>query len=233
MEPGSSGALDRIGAAAGIAAVALLLALFMVFPTIPAPNKGIDAIARSATTDRGPHLLAAYVGTLMGGALLVFGVCVAAALRRRDKRGDGWWLLALAGITVAGATGIVADALVVVLVRAVGHGVGGDALWLAYGGDHWLGALMGVPIAIFLLGVGMGSRTTRLVPRWQSWAAIALAAAFTLGAGSVTGDEVDGGPLGVVLLVGYVGLLVWIVAVSVVLWRKAQGERVVVAPSPA
>jgi hypothetical protein len=233
MEPGSSRALDRVGAAAGIAAVALLVALFNVFPAIPAPNKGIDAIARSAATDRSVHLLAAYVGTLMGGALVVFGVCVAAALRRRDMRGDGWWLLALAGITVAGATGVVADALVIVLVRAVGHGVGGDALWLAYGGDHWLGALMGVPIAIFLLGVGMGSRATGLFPRWLSWAAIVLAAAFTLGAGSVAGDEVDGGPLGLVLFVGYLGLSVWIVAVSVVLWRKAPGERVAMAPSPA
>ena len=233
MDPGSSRVLDRVGAAAGIAAVALLLALFTVFPAIPAPNKGIASIARSATTDRDAHLLAAYVGTLMGGALVVFGVAVAAGVRRSDARGDGWWILALAGITVAGAIGIVADALVIVLVRAVGHGVGGDALWLAYGGDHWLGALMGVPIGIFLLGVGMGSRATRLLPRWLSWSSIVLAAAFTLGAGSVTGDEVDGGPLGPVLFFGYLGLLVWIVGVSVALWRRDPGARVEVAPTPA
>jgi hypothetical protein len=233
MDPGSTRVLDRVGAATGIVSVALLLALFTVFPTLPAPNKGIDAIAGSTATDRGAHLFAAYVGTLMSGALLVFGAAVAAALRRSDARGDGWWILALAGIAVAAAIGIVADALVIVLVRAVGHGADGDMLWLAYGGDHWIGTLMGVPLGVFLLGAGLGSRATRLLPRWLSWSAIAFAAAFIVGAGSVTGDEVDGGPLGLVLLLGYLGLLVWIVGVSVVLWRRSAGERVEMAPLPA
>lgn len=233
MDAGSHRALDRVGAAAGLVSAALLVALFNAFPSIPGPNKGIHAIAGSASTDRGAHLLAAYVGTLLAGALVVFGAAVATALRRSDVRGDGWWILALAGITIVSAIGIVADALVIVLVRAVGHGVGGDPLWLAYGGDHWLGTLMGVPFGVFLLGVGMGSRATQLLPRWLSWSAIALAAVLVVGAGSVAGDEVDGGPLGVVLLLGYVGLLVWMVGVSIVLWRRTSLGRVEVAPSPA
>jgi hypothetical protein len=233
MDSGSHRALDRVGAAAGLVSAALLVALFNVFPSIPAPDKGIHAIADSAATDRGAHLLAAYVGTLLAGALVVFGAAVAIALRRSDVRGDGWWVIALAGITIVSAIGIVADALVLVLVRAVGHGVGGDSLWLAYGGDHWLGTLMGVPFGVFLLGVGMGSRGTRLLPRWLSWGALVLATLLVAGAGSVTGDEVDGGPLGIVLLLGYVGLLVWMIAVSVVLWRRRPLERVEVVPSPA
>jgi hypothetical protein len=233
MDTSSNRTFDRVGAAAGFVSVALLLALFNVFPSIPAPSKGIDAIAGSAATDRGAHLLAAYVGTLLSGALVVFGAAVVTALRRSDVRGDGWWIVALAGITIVSAIGIVADALVIVLVRAVGHGLGGDSLWLAYGGDHWLGTLMGVPFGVFLLGAGMGSRATRVLPRWLSWSAIALAAALGAGAGSVTGDEVDGGPLGVVLLLGYVGVIVWMIGVSVVLWRRPALERVEVVPSPA
>lgn len=233
MDTSSNRTFDRVGAAAGFVSVMLLLALFNAFPSIPAPSKGIDGIAASAATDRGAHLLAAYVGTLLSGSLVVFGAAVVTALRRSDVRGDGWWILALAGITIVSAIGIVADALVIVLVRAVGHGVGGDPLWLAYGGDHWLGTLMGVPFGVFLLGAGMGSRATRVLPRWLSWSAIALAVALVVGAGSVAGDEVDGGPLGGVLLLGYVGLLVWMIGVSVVLWRRPALKRVEVVPSPA
>ena len=228
----SSLSIERVGAVAGVVSVVLLVSLFTVFPSIPAPNKGVDKIARSATADRGAHLLAAYFGTLLSGALIVFGAAVAARIRRADS-GDGWWIVALAGVTAAGAIGFVSDALVIVLVRAAGHGIHGDVLWLAYGGDHWIGALTGVPLGLFLVGVGVGSRSARLLPGWLSWAAIVLAAAFVVGAGSVTGDEVDGGPLGVLLFLGYLGLLIWIVSVSVILWRRPVPMRVSALASPA
>jgi hypothetical protein len=48
---------------------------------------------------------------------------------------------------------------------------------------------------------------------------------FVVGAGGVTGDEVDGGILGVPLLLGYLGLLVWTVGASVSLWRGSASEK--------
>jgi hypothetical protein len=233
MSQESSRTLDRAGGAVGIAAVGLLLALFTAFPSIPAPNKPVADIASTAAADRGSLLLAAYVGTLLSGALIVFGAAVAARMRRSEPAGDGWWIVALAGITAAGAIGFVSDALVIVLVRAVGHGVSGDALWLAYGGDHWIGTLTGVPLMVFLAATALGSRTSGQLPAWLTWSALLLAIAFGTGAGSVTGDEVDGGPLGIVLFVAYLGLLVWIVAVSVVLLRRPRVEDPAVIPVPA
>lgn len=230
QEPGRT--LDRVGGAVGIAAVGLLLALFTVFPSIPAPDRPVADIA-SAAADRGQLLLAAYVGTLLSGALIVFGAAVAARMRRSEPGRDGWWIVALAGITAAGAIGFVSDALVIVLIRAVGHGVSGEVLWLAYGGDHWIGTLTGVPLMVFLGGTALGSRTSGQLPTWLTWSALVLAIAFGMGAGSVTGDEVDGGPLGIVLFVAYLGLLVWIVAVSVVLLRRPRLEDPVLSPIPA
>jgi hypothetical protein len=64
------------------------------------------------------------------------------------------------------------------------------------------------------------------LPRWLGWLAIVLAAGFVLGAGSVTGDEVDGGVLGVVLFFAYIGLLVWIVGASVSMLRRPVGRSV-------
>jgi hypothetical protein len=40
----------------------------------------------------------------------------------------------------------------------------------------------------------------------------------------VTGDEVDGGVLGVVLFFAYIGLLVWIVGASVSMLRRPVGR---------
>jgi hypothetical protein len=219
--------LDRLGAAAGVAAVLLLVALFTVLPALPAPNHGIAKIASSADVNRDGLLGGAYVGALFTGALLVFGACLAARLRRAEGAAAGWWLISLVGIG-ATAVGIVGNALTVTFVRAVGHGVDGKALWLGYGADHWLGVLVAVPLAVFLLGAGMGARRTGILPRWLAWLALVAAAVLTIGGASVVGDEVDGGVLGSVLVLGYVALIVWIVGTSVTLWRRS-GE-IVAAP---
>ena len=65
-------------------------------------------------------------------------------------------------------------------------------------------------------------------------AVLLLVSIFTvlpaIGAGSVMGDEVDGGILGGVLLLGYVGLMAWIVGVSVSLWRRSGRAEPVPLP---
>jgi hypothetical protein len=219
MDHRSQQLLDRVGAAAGIAAMLLLVALFMFFPALPAPDHGIAAIARKARDNSDALLLAAYVGALMSGALLLFGAALAARLRRAEGSVGGWWLVALVGIA-ATSIGIVGNALAIVLVRAVGHGAHGSGLWVGYGADHWLGVLIAIPLAVFLLGASMGARVSTALPRWVAWLGIAVSVLLVVGAGSVTGDEVDGGILGVPLLLGYLGLIVWIVAASITMARR-------------
>jgi hypothetical protein len=211
--------LDRLGATAGVVAVILLVALFMVMPALPAPNHGISEIARSARANRDGLLAGAYLGTMFTAALLVFGACVSARLRRAEGEAGGWWLVSLIGAAAA-AVGIVGNALTITFVRAVGHGADGNALWIGYGADHWLGVLVAVPLAVFLLGTGLGARRTGALPRWLAWLALAAAAVLAVGGASVVGDEVDGGVLGSVLLLGYVALTVWIIGTSVTLWRR-------------
>jgi hypothetical protein len=219
--------LDRVGAAAGIASVLLLVALFNVFPALPAPDDSIGAITASAREHSDALLLGAYAGALMTAALLLFGASVAARLRRAEGGSGGWWLVTLVGIA-ATSIGMVGNALVIVFVRAVGHGASGSALWIGYGADHWLGVLTALPLAVFLLGAGLGARVTGIFPGWLGWLAVVLSGLFVVGAGSVTGDEVDGGILGLPLFVGYIGLLIWIVAASVSMLRAHRA-----IPEPA
>lgn len=217
MSDSSARSLERLGALAGLAAVALLISMVAVLPALPGPDSSVEEIAAAAVDDRSGLLLGSYLGALMGGSLLVFGAAVASAIRRADADG-GWWIVVLAG-TAGTAIGIVSNALVVAFVRAVEHGARGDSLWVGYSGDHALGTLIAVPLGVLLFGAGFGARASGALPRWLTWAAIAGSAALLVGAGSITGDELEGGPLGIPLALGYLLLLVWIVATSVTLWR--------------
>jgi hypothetical protein len=229
----SSPSIERVGAVAGVVTVVLLVLLVTLMANLPAPNKPIADIARSAANNRDGLLLGTYLGALGSGALMIFGTAVAARLRGAEGHTGSWWILALAGATAAGAIGFVSSALTIVLVRAVGHGVSGGVLWLAYGGEHWIGVLTGIPLAVFLLGAALGARAGGALPRWIGVSALIVAALMVAGAGSVVGDETDGGPLGMVLVLAYLGLFVWMVGVSVVLWRRPPQIHGVVAPSPA
>jgi len=115
--------------------------------------------------------------------------------------------------------------LVLIFVRAVDHGTRGEALWIGYpaGAD---GLILAIPLAVFFLGAGLGIRYAGGLSRRLGWFALVLSVLFAVGGASVTGDEVDGGPLGVPLFLGFVGLLVWTAWASVSLWRGPHGETV-------
>jgi hypothetical protein len=227
MKDTSDRTLDRVGAIAGIAVVLLLVSLFTVLPALPSPDKPMSEIVQSAAAHHDGLLAGAYVGALLSGALLLFGAVVAARLRRAER--GGWWLIALAGIG-GSAFGIVGNVFAVVFVRAVGHGATGTALWVGYGADHWSGVLVGIPLAVFVTGTALGGRGTGALPGWLAYLGAAVALFLTVGAGSVMGDEVDGGILGGVLLLGYLGLIAWIVGVSVCLWRTSGRPEPVPLP---
>jgi hypothetical protein len=220
MSDGSERTLDRVGALAGIVAVVLLVSLFTLVPALPGPDEPIANIATSAADNGTALLLGSYIGAVMAAALLVFGSAFAAALRRVERSGGGWWLVALAGIA-ATSVGITGNVMSASFVRAVQHGVRGDALWVGYGGEHASGTLLAVPLAVFLLGAALGARATGVLPRWLAWGGAVTAVILVVGAASIAGNELDGGPLGATLVLGYLALLAWIVAVSVVLWRTS------------
>jgi len=226
MPDRSSTSFERFGAVAGLVSVALLVALVMFLPSLPAPDRTMGQIAGKAGSNSTGLLLGAYLGALMSGTLVVFGTAIVARLRRTGDADEGWWLLALAGM-IASSVGIAGNALDVMFVRAVGHRTPHDALWVGYGGGHWVTVLMGIPLAIFVFGAAMGVREAATLPRWLARLGIGAAAMLLAGAASVVGDEVDGGVLGLALLIGYLGFIVWVAGASVSILRR---ER---TPAPA
>ena len=223
---GSRLSIDRVGAVAGFVFVLLFVAIVTTAPALPAPQHSIAEITAHARDDRTGILVGVYLGMLMTGALLVFGGVVAARLRRVDEVTAGWWIVALAGLAGTAAP----DATIAQFVRAVQHGASGSELWVGYPTSPD-GAVWAVPLAVFLIGVG-GAGASGALPRRISLAALPLAAMFVVGAAGVAFDEF-GGPLGPVLLLAYVGLFVWMLAVSVVIWRRPSTTRTAAVPSIA
>jgi hypothetical protein len=220
MTPVPHRSLDRVGAVAGLGAIALLV-VTAITGEMPSPDKPISAIAADVHDRTSGLLLGAYTGMLMTVCLLVFGAGVAAALHRAEGAGGGWWVLALVGISGT-SVWIVADAGAATFVRAVDHGVSGDALWVGYGIDHWIGVLALVPFGLFMFASSIGARETALLARWTTWVGLGSGTLLIVGAGEIAGDEVTGGPLGAVMLPGYLLAIVWIIAVSVRLWRRSS-----------
>ena len=204
--------LERIGATAGLVHVALFLAIINLTPAIPVPDQSISHITSVTAAHSSGILWSVYLSTLVVLALFLFGAALASRLSRHD--GGDWAWLAIIG--TAALTASLGDNPVT-FVRAVGHGVRGDALWTAYpsGPD---GVVMAIPMTVLLLAVCAGGRRGAF-PRVLCTSAGLLAAAFVLGGAGVTGDEVDGGPFGFLLVLGFLGFWIWTAFASVHLLR--------------
>jgi hypothetical protein len=218
VKHGSERTLDRVGALAGVMFVLVFVGLITSAPGLPAPEHTISQISDSARENRTGILVGVYLSVVLTGALLVFGAVVVARIWSADCGATGWWIVALAGLAVAA----VPNDSIVRFVRAVQHGASGEAIWIGYPASPD-GAFMAIPLAVFLLGIG-GAGAVGALPRWRSRAALGLAALFAVGAAGVAFDEF-GGPLGPVLFLGYIGFFVWIISVSVALWRNPRPER--------
>lgn len=227
MLESSTRSLDRLGAISGAVAITLLFILLMAFPAPPAADESIATIAQAVADDERMLLFGGYVGVVMGGAWLLFGIAVAARLRRAEPAGGAWWMVALAGITASTAVGLIGNVVGIMFVRAVGHGLSGPELWTIYSGDL-MGFVQGIPLAVFMLGAGMATWSTRVFPSWTGVAALTAVPLLVVGVASVAGREVDGGVFVFPLMLAYLCMIVWTLAVCVSLWRPS-----VPRPKPA
>jgi hypothetical protein len=212
--------LSRVGAACGIAHVALFLAIINFTPAIPIPSESIDVIASGTEEHSLGIRLGLYLAALMTFALIVFAAAVAVRLQRAGS-GD-WWMLCGVGAACL-SMNLASEGDVLTFVRAVGHSVSGDALWMSYPPAPD-GFGMAVPAAVFLLGAGLGGLASGAFPTWLCRFALVLSAGFLAGGAGIMGNEVDGGPFGAVLVLSFVGMWVWTVAISIRLWRTNAVE---------
>ncbi|GAA3160267.1 hypothetical protein GCM10010531_09690 [Blastococcus jejuensis] len=205
----------RLGAALGIAGIVLIATGFAIAApteaTITSPESEVVAFytgAGLATTLTGG--LVESLGLLL---FLPFAAMLTARLRVPGTTAD---LLA--------PTARMAATVYVAICLAPGMSAGATALWLAQHGSadptvltalndlralSYFVALLAY--AVFLLAAGAAGLTSGRLPRWASWAAVALGGALAAGVPFAADGFAD--------VFGLLGL-VWVVVVSVALLRR-------------
>jgi hypothetical protein len=215
--PGDTDArTTRLGAAAGLAGVVLIVAGIPVIAAADATFHSSDrAVVAWFTEADVPRTVAGGVLQIVGLLLLIPFAAVLTA--RLCDRGPSGVLLA--------PTARTAMTVYVTLSLAPGMSAGAAALWHAHtrtGDVAILTALNDLralsyfvallPFALFLVAVGVAATSTGRLPRWAGWSAIVLGAVLAVG--------VPAAGTGLTDVVALLGLL-WIPVVAVHLLRHA------------
>ena len=206
---------ERFAPLAGVAFVILVMASFMTFGDgPPSPDEPVEESARFWAENDTKLAVSVVLEGLGAIALVFFGAILAQALRPADGGPVGLWLLPLIGASIA-ATGFLVDASLTLALTSTAEDIspaGVEALSAFYENDF---IPMAGGIAIIALSSGLLILRSGVLPKWLGWVAIAL---FVIG---VT-------PLG---FVGFIGMGIWILVVSVMLFMR--GGRRGGEPAPA
>ena len=205
----------RLGAAAALAAIALIAAGFALIASADATFHSSDEAVVSYFTG------ADVPRTVAGGLLEIVGLLLLlpfVAMLTSRVAGPG------ASGTVLAPTARTAATIYVTLSLAPGMSAGAAALWHASTRTADVAVITALndlralsyfiallPFALFLVTVGLAAIATRRLPRWAAWSAVALGALLAVG--------VPAAATGLTDLVALLGLL-WIPVVAVHLLRN-------------
>jgi hypothetical protein len=190
---------------------------------VDAGTKAAAMVEKYAAHAHGQAWLAGWLSVVLLGRI-VFAVGVRAALRQSPRQ------LPLADVAVAAMA-------VSVILEIAAYAVAGAAGWLArHGGDAtavtaldraggWLDQMIYGPIGISVGTMSLAMLGSRLFPRWMCWLGLAAGFAGTV-YGGVSGLEygAHGGLHGAgqaLNVLGVVGFWIWMLAVGILLFRRA------------
>ena len=214
---------EQIGAVSGLLFVALLVATFFTAGT-PDPDESTAEIARQVADDRTELLFNAYVGGLATIFLVVF-IAVLWSVLRRAERAPGPSILARLGGLGTAAGVLVANGVTLALVYAAEDNREPAAIRALFELDSDFFIPIGFMLALLYAGTALSVLSARSLPSWLGWAAAALALAFLVGLLGMFSEEEDGGALGILFFIGFLGTLVWVLATSIVMLLRAGGRR--------
>jgi hypothetical protein len=215
--------VERLGALAGVGFIVLnLIANFIV----GSPPKFDDSPAEIASFFQDHHR-SVIVGVILTGIAspLFAWLAITLALRLRAV-GEAAWAAVVFGLAIAAvALGTASDALYGSLARI---GTEGDNGLIQ--GLYQISGFMAGKAFWFAAGaiLATGIVAWRALPRWYAW--MSLAAAVLLGIGGISvrnkGFLAPGNGM---VLIAFLGLMVWVLATGLMLWRMSAE----VEPVPA
>lgn len=199
----------RVLALAGpVFAVVFGAAVFTMSET-PAEDASAQEVLTYSADHQGELMVQAFLGPALAALLVIFFSALRAAARERVVApGAG------PTVMVAGAV-LWASGLLLGSTLALGLAGAGDNEQAAVAETlNVLGAVSWIPfiagIGVTLIGAGMTTLRTRMLPRWLGWVALVVGVASLAGPGGFLGFFV--GPL-------------WMLVAGVVLLRSSDGAR--------
>lgn len=192
----------------GIVFVVLVLLDVAAFSSgTPSASSSGSKVATYYNAHQGREVFAAFLFAASAPFLALFGVQLASALRKSGATSDVWrWLLAI-GTAVAAAMVLLTALIHFALADSANHLAGDGIRALNYlDNDGWIA--WNSALGIMMLGAaGLVLGAQRLLPRWFGWIALAV------------------GILLFIPFADFIALLVtllWIIVVSVMLWRADE-----------
>jgi len=208
-----------VGGVAGIAFVALFVALFVVHPDSGETNREIAAYYEDDANET-TELIASALALAAALSLLVFASAVAARLVRAVGQPTVWSHLALAGGAVSAVLLLVGRALSLGIVFAGDEQefqLEADLARVMESAGFVLILASVTVLSALALAVGVVALRTRTLPPWFAWASVATAVLA----------------LAAITFLPIVVVLLWMLAVSVALLRPGgQAENARPSPPP-
>ena len=218
----------RFGGFAGLLFIATVLPANIILGSTGLPRAGASrsevlgyfadhSVAVGATTA---------LATIAWLALPMYAAGVVAAVRGHERvSGDSWSLVGLAGTVMQNAI----FASVVGIQAALGvAALSDDVAWGLWQVHNALFTLNTASLAIVLVSISIGGRRAGLLRGWQHKLGLTSASLLAASA-ALTAVTLDGHPVSLLGLAGFLMWLVWIAAVSVALLRPSGDRHGVVA----
>jgi hypothetical protein len=215
---------DRIAGVAGLVFIALFIASFFT-PETPSATDPVDQIAAALIDDRTGHQWSLFFGFIADIAVFVLLAGLWSRLRRWE--GPAGLPTALFGLAAAAFMSaiLVSEGLYLALVQFAGE-IDAASLAVLAALDNTVGAVVLPAGAAMFLGLAAAIVSTRAFPAWLGWLAAVTAVLLVVSLTGVfegAGDE-DEGFVGIVGFAGFILLLVWFLAASILLLMRAGRE---------
>jgi hypothetical protein len=218
---------DRITALAGILFVVLVVASFFT-PETPDSGGSAEELAAAISDDRAGHQMSLLLGFLADIAFLVFLAGVFSRLRRYEGTGGMFsGLFAIAGAAFS-ATILVSEGLYLAYVQAA-ENADPSVLPTIARLDDWVG-IGTVPVAVaMMIGAAGAILSTHALPVWLGWLAGLNAVLVLLSLGAVFESDDESVLVSIGGFGGFLLLLIWVLATSVVLLMRPRRHADAVA----
>lgn len=219
---------ERLGPIAGVLTLAFLLLNLFTTRSAPDPDAPTAQMVSELLAHRNSYVASAVFILLQAFSLLIFVTAIASVVAL-----DSWLSrLASAGGAIAAAFAMASAISLIAAVFTADHGVTAAA-WGPLSFHSFFLAGTGVPMAVFMLAIGVAALAKRTLHPVLAWAAIPIGLGIAFGGLYGFGGEQDGGVFGAVWVVFGLTLFVWTIAVSITLLRRSRTPAGLSVPEPA